>query len=99
MSLSKLRPRQGMVLVEMVPDPKRGMIEKPDQNEPSLTRAKVVRLGIWPQNGKGALIPYEVKVGDLVIVNRYQGTQLVGYPDRFKLVDHQQIAAVIQNNC
>ena len=100
----KLRPRQGQVLVELIPyesetaggltipeTAKRGdeIGRMPGQ------RAKVLRTGVWPTTKKGHLIPYEFKPGDFVIVDPTAGNSLSADNQRWKLYDYRSILGIV----
>lgn len=100
----KLRPKQGQVLVELIPyeNHTAGGLELPDnvKHKDEIgrmpgQRAKVLSLGVWPTTKKGHLIPYEFKVGDVVVVDPTAGSNLTAEHKHWKLYDYRSILGTV----
>ena len=95
--MNSLRPLQGKVLVEMLPDPKvDGSIHLPD-NKKIPQQGIIRRIGPWKQAKKTkVLIAYDFRVGDKVYVDRRSWGPIVdrNIGERFRIVNDWQILAV-----
>lgn len=94
----RIRPLQGQVLVEVLPvsDNVNGIV-LPEKAQEKPYKAVVREVGPWAQKRKsGALIPYDFRKGNTVVVSPYAGTQLHrDFGERFRLVRWDQILAVV----
>ncbi len=93
----KIRPLQGQVLVYMDPrstETESGII-LPEAKRDEATTGKVIRCGIWKQDRKGNLIPFPVKRGDHVVIQRSVGRWVHKEKERLKLVPMERILAVL----
>ena len=66
--------------------------EKP-QEKPQEYR--VVALGTGKTDDKGKKIPFDVKVGDIVLTSRYGGTEVKVDGNEYKVVNQDDILAVV----
>lgn len=91
-----IRPLQGQVLIYMdAPEAmSAGGVHVPEISQERSQIGEVRKLGIWKQNRKGNLIPYEVRPGDKVVVDVRSGRWLHGERERLKLVPMENILAV-----
>lgn len=99
MNLNRIRPLQDEVLVQFLePDYKVGSIYLADQAKENPKQAIVRRIGTWKQAKKSrALIPFEFKVGDRVLVDPRSGTGIrrnIG--ERLRMVESRQILAIVE---
>ena len=74
----KIKPLGDRVLVESleVKEQIKGGIYIPDTAKEKPQEAKVIALGTGKNDEKGNKIPFDVKVGDVVIVSKYGGTEI-----------------------
>ncbi len=95
----KIRPLAGEVLLYMDPPDTSsdGGIIIPQKHQARSQFGQVRRLGIWKQNRWGALIPFPCQPGDRVMVRAASGRWLHSERERLKLVDANDILAVIQS--
>lgn len=94
----KIRPLQGEVLLYMesakaVSD---GGVMIPEKHQERPQFGEVRRLGIWPQNKRGWLIPFPVAPGDRVLVRPASGRWLHSDKERLKLVNATDIIAIVE---
>jgi co-chaperonin GroES (HSP10) len=96
-----IRPKQGMVLLEMFPPEATtagGLHLHPDDQEVS-QKARVVRFGIWRQDKRGALIPHPCLPGDVVYISQRAGRWLdawvTGEGKRWKIVEETELLAIL----
>ena len=95
----KLRPFQGKVLIRMDPQEAQsyGGVLLPEEAQQKSQTGTVLRLGIWRQFKNGNLRPFPVKRGQKVVVNRRRGRWIHGEHSRLKLVDQEDLLAVVTN--
>ncbi|MEI3040414.1 MAG: co-chaperone GroES [Victivallales bacterium] len=97
MSTVKIQPLGDRVLVQAieVAEQVKGGILIPDSAKEKPQEAKVVALGTGKLDDKGNKIPFDVKVGDIVLTSKYGGTE-VKYDDQdYKILSSSDILAVI----
>jgi len=94
----KIRPLGDRVLVEPidVKEQVKGGIVIPDSAKEKPQEAKVVALGTGKIDDSGKKIPFDVKVGDVVLTSKYGGTE-VKYDDKeYKILNTEDIQAIIE---
>jgi chaperonin GroES len=97
MAKVKIRPIGDRVLVKHLEDKEqvRGGIIIPDSAKEKPQEAEVIALGTGKKNEDGELQPFEVKVGDRVLINKYGGTEVKLEEQKFTLVREDDILGVI----
>ncbi len=74
----KLRPLGSRVLVKRIDQPDQtesGLIVVPDSAKEKAQTGKVIAVGAGRLDKSGTLIPLQVKVGDVVYLGKYAGTE------------------------
>jgi chaperonin GroES len=73
-----VKPLGDRVLVHPIEqdEVKKGGIIIPDTAKEKPQEGKVVALGTGKRDDDGKLIPFEVKVGDRVLISKYGGTEI-----------------------
>ena len=73
-----IKPLGDRVLVQPLEqdEVKKGGIIIPDTAKEKPQEGKVVALGTGKRDDDGKLIPFEVKVGDRVLISKYGGTEI-----------------------
>ena len=97
MSKINIQPLGDRVLVEQKQEAEqiKGGIVIPDSAKENPLEAVVVALGTGKLDDKGNKIPFDVKVGDIVLTSKYGGTE-VKYDDKeYKILSASDILAVI----
>ena len=97
MSKINIQPLGDRVLVEQKQEAEqiKGGIVIPDSAKEKPLEAVVVALGTGKLDDKGNKIPFDVKVGDIVLTSKYGGTE-VKYDDKeYKMLSASDILAVI----
>lgn len=95
----KIRPLGDRVLVEPVKDEKeqvKGGILIPDSAKEKPQEAKVIALGTGKKDEKGNKIPFDVKVGDIVIISKYGGTEIKYNDKEYKILGSDDIQAIVE---
>lgn len=82
MAKPNIKPIGDRVLVQPVEEKetKKGGIIIPDSAKEKPTEGKIVALGTGKLDDSGKKVPFEVKVGDTVLISKYGGTE-VKYDD------------------
>jgi len=94
----KLKPLGDRVLVEPVEEKeiKKGGIIIPDTAKEKPTEGIVRALGTGKTDDDGKKLPFEVKVGDRVLVSKYGGTEVKLDGKEFKILNSDDILGVIE---
>ena len=72
-----------------------GGIIIPDSAKEKPQEAKVIALGTGKKNEDGKVTPFEVKVGDRVLISKYGGTEVKLEDKKYTLVREDDILGVI----
>ena len=95
-----VRPVGDRILVEPVEEKenkgKKGGIIIPDTAKEKPMESLVVAVGTGKTDDKGRKVPFEVKKGDHVLVSRYGGTEIKLDGKEFKILNGDDILAVIE---
>jgi len=92
-----IKPLGDRVLVEPIEEKevKKGGIIIPDSAKEKPQEGKVVALGTGKTDDNGKKVPFEVKVGDRVLVSKYGGTEVKLHDKEYKLLSSDDILAII----
>jgi len=95
-----VRPVGDRILVESVEEKenkgKKGEIIIPDTAKEKPMESVVVALGTGKTDDNGRKVPFEVKKGDRVLVSRYGGTEIKLDGKDYKILNGDDILAVIE---
>jgi len=93
-----LKPLGDRVLVEPAEEKevKKGGIIIPDTAKEKPTEGVVRALGTGKTDDNGKKIPFEVKVGDRVLVSKYGGTEIKLDGKEYKILNADDILGVIE---
>jgi chaperonin GroES len=94
---TSLKPLGDRVLVEPVEEKetKKGGIIIPDSAKEKPTEGIVRALGTGKTDDSGKKIPFEVKVGDRVLVSKYGGTEIKLDGKEFKILSSDDLLGII----
>jgi len=98
MSKVNIKPLGNRVLLEPVEEPAeqiKGGIVIPDSAKEKPLESKVIALGTGKLDDNGNKIVFDVKVGDLVLTNKYGGTEIKLNDKTYKVVSADDILAII----
>ena len=97
MSNVNIKPLGDRVLLEICENTEqmKGGILIPDSAKEKPQEYKVIALGTGKNDDKGNKIPFDVKVGDIVLTSRYGGTEAKVDDKEYKVVNQDDILAVI----
>jgi len=93
----KIKPLGDRVLVEPLEEKEvvKGGIVIPDSAKEKPQEAKVIALGTGKTDDDGKKIPFEVKVGDIVLTSKYGGTD-IKYDDKdYKILNSSDVLAIV----
>ncbi len=92
-----LKPLGDRVLVEPIEDKetRKGGIIIPDTAKEKPTEGKVVALGTGKTDDNGKKVPFEVKVGDRILMSKYGGTDVKLDGKELKILNTDDILGVI----
>jgi len=92
-----VKPLGDRVLVEPVEEKetKKGGIIIPDSAKEKPTEGVVRALGTGKKDDDGKVQPFEVKVGDRVLISKYGGTEIKIDGKEYKLLNADDILAIV----
>ncbi len=98
MKKPKIKPLGDRVLVQPIEEAEqvKGGIIIPDSAKEKPQEAKVLTLGSGKRDDKGKVTPFEVKVGDRVIISKYGGTEVKIEDQTCLLVREDDLRGIIK---
>jgi len=92
-----VKPLGDRVLAEPVEEKevKKGGIIIPDSAKEKPTEAIIRALGTGKTDDDGKKVPFEVKVGDRVLISKYGGTEIKLDDKEYKILNSDDLLAVI----
>ena len=95
----KIKPLGDRVLVEPIEEEevREGGIIIPDTAREKPTEAIVRALGTGKTDDEGKKVPFEVKVGDRVLISKYGGTEVKVDNKEYKILSTEDILAIIED--
>lgn len=93
----KVRPLGDRVLVKpgKEEEVKKGGIIIPDSAKEKPQEGKIVALGTGKLDESGKKIPFEVKVGDRVLISKYGGTEIKIDGEEYQLLREEDILGIV----
>jgi len=97
MAKCNIQPLGDRVLLEICESAEqmKGGILIPDSAKEKPQEFKVIALGTGKKDDKGNKIPFDVKVGDIVLTSRYGGTEVKVDDKEYKVVNQDDILAIV----
>ncbi len=98
MAKAKIQPLGDRVLVKQAEEKEqiKGGIIIPDAAKEKSQEATVVAVGTGKRTSDGKTIPFEVKVGDSVLISKYGGTEVAVGDEKFVLLREDDIVAILK---
>jgi chaperonin GroES len=92
-----VKPIGDRVLVKRLEEKEqvKGGIIVPDSAKEKPQEAEVIALGSGKRNEKGDLVPFEVKVGDRVLISKYGGTEVNYGSEKYVLLREDDLLAIL----
>ena len=93
----KIKPIGDRVLVEHLEEKEqvRGGIIIPDSAKEKPQEAKVIAIGTGKKDEEGKVLPFEVKVGDRVLISKYGGTEVKIEEKKYTIVREDDILGIL----
>ena len=93
----KIKPIGDQVLVKHLEEKEqvRGGIIIPDSAKEKPQEAEVIALGTGKKDEDGKLTPFEVKVGDKVLISKYGGTEVKLDDVKYTIVREDDILGIV----
>jgi len=93
----KVRPLGDRVLIEPLKpsEVRKGGIIIPDSAQEKPQEGKVIALGTGKRDDDGKKIPFEIKVGDKVLVSKYGGTEIKIDDVEYQIMREDDILGVL----
>ena len=97
MAKVNIKPLGDRVLVEQIEEAEqiKGGIVIPDSAKEKPQEATVVALGTGKIDDNGKKVPFDVKVGDIVLTSKYGGTDVKIDGKEYKILSSSDILAVV----
>ena len=97
MSNVNIKPLGDRVLLEICEnrDQMKGGILIPDSAKEKPQEYKVIALGTGKTDDNGNEVPFDVKVGDIVLTSRYGGSEVKVDDKEYKVVNQDDILAIV----
>lgn len=94
----KIKPLGDRILVKREEEAStaRGGIILPDTAKKKQDRAEVLALGTGKKDDNGQQLPFEVQVGDVVLIDKYSGQELTIDGEEYVIVQMSEVIAVLQ---
>lgn len=94
----KLKPLRDRVLVKRLEaaETLKGGIILPDSAKKKQETAKVLAVGEGKKDNEGKIIPMPVKVGDLILMDKYTGTEVTLDDEDYVIVRAEDIIAIVE---
>ncbi len=92
-----IKPLGDRVLLEICENAEemKGGILIPDTAKEKPQEFKVIALGTGKTDDNGKKVPFDVKVGDIVLTSRYGGTEVKVDGKEYKVVNQDDILAIV----
>jgi chaperonin GroES len=97
MSKLKIKPVGDRILVQHAAEKEqvRGGVIIPDNAREKPQEAIVIALGTGPKAKDGAVMPFDIKIGDTILVGKFAGAEVRLDDRKFTLVREDDILGVI----
>ncbi len=94
----KIKPLGDRILVKREEEAAmaRGGIILPDTAKKKQDRAEVLALGTGARDKDGNVIPFEMKVGDIVLIDKYAGQEVSINGEECVIVQTSEVMAILQ---
>jgi chaperonin GroES len=95
---SKIQPLGNNVLVKRLEQDEKvkGGIIIPDTAKKKQERGEVIAAGPGKKDKSGKLIPMPVKVGDIVLIQKYSGQEITWNDEEFVITKADDILAIVE---
>lgn len=96
---TNLQPLGNRVLVKRLEaeETLKGGIILPDTAKKKQEHAKVIAIGTGKKDKQGNEIPFSVKVGDIILMEKYSGQEVTVDNEDYVIVRDDDLIAIIEN--
>tara|TARA_B100000965_G_scaffold401459_1_gene425335 strand:- start:2618 stop:2911 length:294 start_codon:yes stop_codon:yes gene_type:complete len=94
---TKITPLGDRLLVKLIEETEqmKGGIIIPDSAKEKPQEAEIIALGTGRKDEAGKALPFEVKVGDKVLISKYGGTEVKVEDQKFLLLREDDVLGII----
>lgn len=94
----KLKPLGNRILVRRLAaeEKLKGGIILPDTAKKKQEQAEVVAIGAGKKDKNGALIPMPVKVGDIILMDKYSGQEVTLEDEEYTILRADDVIAIVE---
>ena len=98
MTQTSIQPIGDRILVQPMEENEqvKGGIIIPDSAKEKPQNAKVIALGTGKTDKDGKKVPFEVKVGDIVLISKYGGTEVKLDGEKFTLLREDDVLGILK---
>ena len=98
MTQTSIQPIGDRILVQPMEENEqvKGGIIIPDSAKEKPQNAKVIALGTGKTDKDGKKVPFEVKIGDTVLISKYGGTEVKLDGEKFTLLREDDVLGIIK---
>ncbi|HUU35268.1 MAG TPA: co-chaperone GroES [Vicinamibacterales bacterium] len=95
---TKLRPLHDRILVERIEEgeQKVGGIIIPDSAKEKPQEGIVIALGEGRKTKSGKLLPFEVKIGERVLIEKYTGSEVTIDDEEYTIIKEDGVLAILE---
>lgn len=95
---TKLQPLGNRVLVKRLEaeETLKGGIFLPESAKQKQEQAKVIAVGTGKKDSKGNLIPIQVSVGDIVLMEKYSGQEITLNEEEYIIARSDDLIAIVE---
>ncbi|MDR1666005.1 MAG: co-chaperone GroES [Puniceicoccales bacterium] len=92
-----IKPLGDRVLVKLLEESEqiKGGIIIPDSAKEKPQQAEVIALGTGKKDKDGKEVPFELKVGDNVLISKYGGTEVKFGDDKYTLLREEDVLGIL----
>lgn len=96
---AKVRPVGNRILVKRMEEESaiKGGIILPDTAKTKQDRAIVLALGSGERNKDGDIVPFEIEIGDTVLIDKYAGQDITIDGQEFVIVTANEVLAIVHS--
>lgn len=95
---NRIIPMSNKVLVKMLKKEEvAGALILPDSSKKPQEKGEVIAVGPGKRDNNGAIIPIDVKIGDVILMEKYSAQEITLDDEEFVIVSSDNIIAIVEN--
>jgi len=93
-----IKPLGNRILVQQAEEDEvvKGGIVIPDSAKEKPQQAEIIALGTGKTDDDGNKVPFEVEIGDTILMSKYGGTDIIHDDTEYKILDANDVLAVLK---